>query len=284
MARILLTGVATIDIVHYVDRYPCEDDKIRAQRQRKQRGGNAANTADVLSQLHHQCTWCGSLSRDNDGAYIEHALHRAGVKTHPRYHHHFQAPTSHILVSQATGSRTVVHYRDLPELDAAFFCEQDLTLYDWLHFEGRHAEQTERMLQHAATRVPDIPRSLEVEKNRPDIERLIALASHVLFGKSFAEDLGFDGAGILQHYADRLYERPMACAWGSDGAYLLTQGLLQHQAALATAVVDSIGAGDTFNAGMIDSWLSGRGPEQALAFSQGLASRKLRQMGLNNLV
>ena len=61
MARILTVGIATLDIINRVARYPAEDTEIRALGQHRQRGGNASNTAVVLSQLGHQVDFAGVL-------------------------------------------------------------------------------------------------------------------------------------------------------------------------------------------------------------------------------
>ena len=49
MAKILAVGIATLDIINTVDRYPEEDSEIRALSQHQTRGGNATNTLRVES-------------------------------------------------------------------------------------------------------------------------------------------------------------------------------------------------------------------------------------------
>lgn len=70
MARILTVGIATLDIVNQVSAYPAEDDEIRATAQTIRRGGNATNTAVVLSQLGHQVDWAGALVQQPNNAAI----------------------------------------------------------------------------------------------------------------------------------------------------------------------------------------------------------------------
>jgi sugar/nucleoside kinase (ribokinase family) len=52
---------------------------------------------------------------------------------------------------------------------------------------------------------------------------------------------------------------------GGDGAWLKAENRLLHRQAEAVPVVDTTGAGDAFNAGFIDAWLSGKEPETCLA-------------------
>ena len=51
-------------------------------------------------------------------------------------------PVSSVLVSKQSGSRTITHFRDLPEYSVAAFTAIDLQQYDWLHFEGRNIGYT----------------------------------------------------------------------------------------------------------------------------------------------
>lgn len=48
-------------------------------------------------------------------------------------------PTSCVVLSQATGSRTIIHANaGLPELSVDDFSKVDLTNFSWIHFEVRY--------------------------------------------------------------------------------------------------------------------------------------------------
>ena len=67
MATILAVGIATLDIINTVERYPYEDSETRASHHRTTRGGNATNTLSVLSQIDHHCHWAGTLIDEQIG-------------------------------------------------------------------------------------------------------------------------------------------------------------------------------------------------------------------------
>ncbi|WP_432288889.1 PfkB family carbohydrate kinase (plasmid) [Aminobacter sp. BA135] len=52
---------------------------------------------------------------------------------------------------------------------------------------------------------------------------------------------------------------------GGEGAWLKANGQLLHRRAEVVPVVDTTGAGDAFNAGFIDAWLSGQSEQACLA-------------------
>ncbi|MBT2987479.1 MAG: ketohexokinase [Candidatus Thiodiazotropha sp. (ex Ctena orbiculata)] len=282
--RVLAVGGATLDIVNSVAAYPKEDDELRAISHHQSRGGNAANTLVVLSQLGHQCSWVGMLGDDAASRYIIDDLRRNGIDTErATVHPGGTTPTSYIISSRATGSRTIVHYRDLPEYSYTAFKKIDLGIYDWIHIEGREVSVCEKILRHAREVARSTTLSVEVEKPRKNIERLIGLADFVMFSKSYASAHGYRNA---QQLFDAV--RPFSisamlfAAWGEAGAWLQgADGRSYHEPAFRPpAVVDTLGAGDVFNAGLIDALLAGNEPEAALNHAVHLAGEKCGRRGL----
>lgn len=286
MARILAIGIATLDIVNHVARYPAEDSEVRAHAQRITRGGNATNTLVVLSQLGHVCSWAGVLAEDNAAAPILADLHAYHIDLRYCQRVAGRNPTSYILLSEATGSRSIVHYRDLQEYTAEAFAEIDLTAFDWVHFEGRNVEATARMLGHLRRAAPQLPCSLEIEKPRPGIEQLFGYPDLLLFARGYAEHCGHtSAAALLSDLHSQAGQAELICSWGAAGAWALQRdGELVESPAFAPArLVDTLGAGDTFNAAVIDARLRGASLAASVAAGCRMAGRKCGQWGFAGL-
>jgi len=285
--RILGVGIATLDVVNVVAEYPAEDAEVRAIEQRLVRGGNATNTLVALSQLGHRSSWAGMLADEPNARHITGDLARHDVDTRPcRIIRGGKVPTSYVTLSRATGSRTIVHFRDLPEFGIADFRALDLSRYDWIHFEGRTPELTRRMLDELRRRHPDTPCSVEVEKPRKGTDVLFHDVDVLLFSRQFARSRGFaDGAEFLRAMQCAAQARRLFCAWGEHGAYGADrEGSVRHCPAVAPPlVVDTLGAGDVFNAGVIHALLLGAATERALHTGCLLAGRKCGRQGLNEL-
>ncbi len=288
MASILGVGIATLDIVNTVDRYPVEDAEVRAKTQRRSRGGNATNSLVVLSQLGHRCGWAGVVADGADGRFVLDDLARQGVDTRLcRSQPGGVLPTSYVTLSRETGTRTIVHYRDLPEYDFASFAHIELSVFDWLHFEGRHVGDTRRMLERARELVPAIPRSLEIEKPREGIESLFGLADVLLFSRGYALASGCeDGPGFIRDMRRLAPGATLVCAWGEAGAYALSRDgeACSSPAFPPPRLVDTIGAGDVFNAAMVHGLVTGQSLAATLAAACRLAGKKCGQEGLQGLV
>ncbi|MDH5785279.1 MAG: PfkB family carbohydrate kinase [Chromatiales bacterium] len=287
MAKILAVGNATLDIINVVDDYPHEDQEVRASSQQFRRGGNACNTLAILSQLGHQCSWAGTLADEPDAAVIradlnKHHINCSAVHTSP----HGKVPTSYVTLNRLNGSRTIVHYRELAEYHFNDFLRIDPGQLEWVHFEGRNIGEVTKMMSHLRQEQPDLMVSLEVEKPREGIESLFPLADLLLFSKGYALHHGHHHAkSLLQHIAAQKLEVTASCTWGERGAWAIDYaGRVFHTPAFSPPlVVDTLGAGDTFNAGMIDQLLRGHELELALIEAARLAGKKCGVYGLENI-
>lgn len=286
--RVLVVGVAAWDIVNEVAVYPAEDAEVRAPRQRVSRGGNAANTLSVLSELGHACAWAGTLGGDAQGDLVLKDLERRHVDIRACVRlAHCSTPTSYVTLSRATGSRTIVHYRDLAELSAADFSRVPLVGYRWVHFEGRNPQETAVMLRDCRERLPEAGISLEVEKPRPGIETLFAGPDVLIFSRNYAQSRRYtDPKRFLADQWGRTQARLLVLPWGEAGAYAQPRGgdccfVPAHRPPL---IRDTLAAGDVFNAGLIDGLLGGRDAAELLTRANGLAGHKCGMIGLDGVV
>ena len=274
----MCVGIATLDIINRVQAYPAEDTEVRALAQSQRLGGNAANTAVVLAQLGAQASWVGNLAQPAE--IIERGFAHYGVDASLAVRIAGAAvPTSYILLSEATGSRSIVHYRDLPEYRAEDFLALDLSSFDWVHLEGRAVDQLGPMLEHARD-LSGLTVSLEVEKPREGIQALFEQADLLLFSRDYALAQGFSDAPGLLHSLPRGIVA--SCTWGAQGAWAIGHdGRVLHAAPPPLdSVVDTLGAGDVFNAALIHALGRGRTMEQALPEAVGLASSQCTREGL----
>lgn len=285
MAKILGIGIATLDIINYVSEYPPEDSEVRATHQKICRGGNVTNTLTVLSQLNHECYWAGTLADESDADKILNELKQYSVNT--RYvttHSKGKVPTSYILINQSNGSRSIVHYRDLAELSFQDFKNIPLNEFDWIHFEARNIEQTIAMLKLLKSSYKAIPCSVEFEKHRPGIENLYPYADMLVFSKEYCRiTSGNDPELFLNNLKNTYPDKTIILAWGDKGSYATSakSDIIFSPSVKQTNVKDTLGAGDTFNASVIDASLSGSSLSNILSASNKLASFKVSVTGFD---
>ncbi len=282
--RVLVVGNATLDRIMELAAYPPEDAEVRALGARVEPGGNAANLARVLVALGHHARLATVFADEPDGRLAADLLQAAGVELSACLRRPGRHPVSQVWLARAGASRTIVHHRDLEE-----FPPQALprpTGMDWVHFEGREPAAVREMLDRVAGERDRPPVSVEIEKPRPDIECLFRGPDVLFFSRGYARARGHaTPEALLEAVAPNAPGALLVCAWGGAGAWLREPhgGLYHARAWRPGPVVDTLGAGDTFNAAFIDARLRGEGPARALEHAVRIAGLRCSLPGLGAL-
>ncbi|KAM6280621.1 ketohexokinase isoform 2-T2 [Porphyrio hochstetteri] len=294
--RILCVGLVCLDVISVVEAYPREDSDTRCVSQRWQRGGNASNSCTVLALLGAPCAFMGSLAPGHAADFVLADLRRYGVDVrHAVPQPGGGLPTSIVIASASRGTRTILHAGgNLPDVTARDFERVDLSQYKWIHWEARNAaEQAEmigRVERYNRARPPAerVRISVEVEKPREELLPLMGLGHVVFVSKDVAQHLGFRSAPeALRGLRSRVQPgATLICAWAEAGADAMgPSGELVHSDAFPPeTLVDTLGAGDTFNAAVIFALSAGKSLPDAINFGCRIAGKKCGIQGFDGIV
>jgi len=284
--KILGVGNATLDVINTVPCYPQEDDELRVSRHRQSLGGNCANSLLALASRQHECFFAGVLADDLAAGLIRSQLVQNQINTdNTRVITDSESPVSWVIVSEETSSRTILHHRDLPELGFDDFLACEPESFDWIHFEGRNIDQISLMMQHL--QVSGFKNfSLEVEKSRAQIEDLFIYPSILMFSRQYVHQRH---AGAIRRFFPELrasgIQAELYCGWGKAGGWAMDHAnhIYQQPAWVPEKLVDTLAAGDVFNAAIIDAHLRQQTVAQTLEFACHMAGFKCGFEGLTGL-
>ncbi|OAD52991.1 Ketohexokinase [Eufriesea mexicana] len=273
--KILCVGLACLDIVQTCKQFPTEDSDQRSVECRWQRGGNASNTCTVLSQLGSSCEFFGTLSAEEHLNFLQNDMQNYNIDySHCPMAENIGCPTSTVILSLSSGTRTILHHNpNLPELTLKNFEQLHLEDYSWIHFEGRNLSEVLSMMQCVenynnmlnysqdtdskeidANQVP-ITISVELECPKQELLDLLPYVDVTFISKDFAQSRGHDNMSeTLKNISeDAKSGATLICAWGDRGAMARTPDniIVQSPAFSPQRVVDTLGAGDTFNAAVL---------------------------------
>lgn len=294
--KILCIGLVCLDIINVVDKYPEEDTDSRCLSQRWQRGGNASNSCTILSLLGAPCAFMGSLAPGPVADFVLNDFHLYQIDISLLLEcPGCSFPASMVISNVTTGSRTILHMnRNLPDVTAEDFSKVDLRQYKWIHWEGRNADEQVKMIQQveefnrSATEKDRITISVEIEKTREPLYQLFQYGDVVFVSKDVARHFGFNSApSALKGLYSRVRKGAvLICAWAEKGADALgADGVVVHSDAFPPeALVDTLGAGDTFNASVIYTLSNGGSLQEALTFGCQVAGRKCGVHGYDGIV
>uniref|UniRef100_A0A494G9A8 Ketohexokinase n=1 Tax=Solanum lycopersicum TaxID=4081 RepID=A0A494G9A8_SOLLC len=231
-----------------VPHFPIEDEKLRAKSITRRRGGNTANSLEVLLQLQQhdpetarkpQSTDLHLLAvlPDEDSAaskFICESLPQVKISDVSLFRkQHQEAASSYIIQSEENRSRTIISINQLPEMQGGEFIQQVCNFTGgsggkeqgwekaWFHFEGRVPEITLLCVRFLREQFPHFNISVECEKpERTGMAEVAQYADAVFYSKLWAEKNGYtDAKSFLEDRRSETRDGAiLCCTWGSGGA------------------------------------------------------------------
>ncbi len=240
---------------------------------------DAAIVAGLLAGWGIETELVGSaLGDDNAGRRTLSMLTEMGVRGRFRLTPGVETPFE-VNISDSTGGRTY-YWNRRPELlktldDADLSALRDASL---LYVDWYDAPHILRAMEEA--RRLDIPVFLNIEHGHQDASALASLAPYATICQAVtdASQLGGDAEAV----ANLLMERGVSTALvtlASGGAVGIDRSRAIHVNAPEVKVVDVCGAGATFSAAYILSWLNGVEFENSVRFAVAAASLKCTAVG-----
>lgn len=286
--RIAVIGNLEVDLVlGPLARMPrWGEERVVSQRERRA-AGSAGYTAIALGRLGHPALLVGPLGADGEGTLIRTALREAGLSEEGLIPSSKPTGLSVTLVRD-DGERAFVNHLGALEAfsptDLGPYWDQllqvDLVLLSGYFllpaFRGAPAARLFRRLQDEGILTAlDTGDAVDgwTDEVRAELKPVLA-ATDWLFPNE-AEACGMAGTSDWLEGCRRLLglgPKKVIVKRGSVGSAMVDAGGVLAGSAFPVAVIDTVGAGDTFNAGFLAGWAEGRPEVEALAYGAAAAA------------
>lgn len=269
--NIAVVGEVYVDhIFTDFDHVPLPGEEVFAEQYRREAGGGTVNTACALARLGHHSSIFGVLGKDEE-PWLRSRLNSFGVNAEHACSSELpnaltvsmSTTLDRSFLSYAGANRILEEYVALPETVAA------LSMAQHVHFamplEVKLAKTLLPVLRSAGCTLsidPGWRKDWFLSPGSLDVLRMVNL---FLPNESEAQLLtGYKEPEQMLHACVALGLENTTIKLGSRGATTFQHDRLYTMVPPEVQVVDTTGAGDAFDAGFIDAWLSGADVEEQL--------------------
>jgi sugar/nucleoside kinase (ribokinase family) len=267
----IFVGLTTLDLIHYVDRFPLADEKIQAEDRWIGAGGPAANAAITFAALGGSAELITALGQSPAAQIARRDLEAASVSVQDLAREG-EIAISSITVDRA-GRRTVV------SVNAAGFGdlrspEESGEPADVVLADGHHVAAALPLLD--AARARDCPTVFDGGSRKPGTEEMLERMRFVIASSAFAS-----GRPAEEVVAELLHSpvRLAAISQGSDPIVGVTEAGPFMVDIPAVEAVDTLGAGDVLHGAFAHSLCGSDDALQALREAVVVASQACTARG-----
>lgn len=272
--RGLLVGLATVDVVQRVSRFPRPDEKVVAIRTDVAAGGPATGAAIAFAGLGGNAALLTAVGNGPLAPVVRADLEAHRVRLHDAAPHWAGLPVSTVTVLDGTGERAVVS-RNAEGVDAAappdlaaLAADADVVLVD-----GHHpALALAAAIQARALGVPVV---LDAGSWKQVLADLLPLVDAAVCSAAFRDEQGHPAGPRLLAAGPRFVAvtaGPSAIHWWtSDGS-----GAVEVP---STPAADTLGAGDVFHGAFAYALAAGVDPVPALERAARVAVVRVSHVG-----
>jgi sugar/nucleoside kinase (ribokinase family) len=278
-ARVLCAGIAVMDFMFRVDRFPTPSTKAQAHEFFVTGGGCAANAAIAIARLGGQARFAGPVGDDDMSGRILDGLVRAGVDIGGVTQVAGAVASVSGIFIDAAGERLLTTRREQglasgrPRDPERLAQGVDLVLAD-----NRFPEFVLPVC--SAARARGLRVVLDVDKPTEQTDPLLAVASHAIFSaEALRVTSGISDIEAALARAADFCRGFLAVTDGANGALWRDGSVMRHQPAFAIDAVDTLAAGDVFHGAFALTLAEGRDEAHSLRFASAAAALKCTRFG-----
>ena len=289
-AEVIGFGALNVDKLYSVENIAGADEESFIKSSQDTPGGSAANTIVGLSKLGISTSLIGKIAEDEDGDLIEYHLAMNGVFSNNLIYADNGSTGKCLGFVDSQGNRCL--YVD-PGVNDEIIIDEINTLNIMrckiMHFTSFVGDSFKTQIDVLDNLNRDIvlsfdPGMLYVQKGFDEIKPILDRCNILLINESELRLLFDDKESSYQQLAKNLLDGGISTVVvkrGSKGVYARNNDVECDVGVFECDVVDTTGAGDSFNSGFLYSYLKGYTLEKSCEIGNWVASKAIEGFGMD---
>jgi sulfofructose kinase len=279
-ARVLCVGVAVLDNIFAIDRFPREPTKVFAHKFGHTGGGPAANGAVTVARLGGAASLWARVGGDAVGRIIVDELAACEVDVRKvRRVEGGRSGVSAVLIDEG-GDRFITAFADRTlDADPSWLPLDEIGSYDAVLCDVRWPAASETVLR--AARLKGVRTILDADLTNDDaVPRLLGLADYAVFSAPALTRLsGQSDPEVGLRAAQERTPGAVAVTLGDQGFAWLEDGVFHRRPAFSVTAIDTLAAGDVFHGAFALGVAEGLSIAEAGSFAAAAAAVKCTRWG-----
>ena len=271
--NVVCVGVITMDTIALVEKYPDEDERVRAEKIIRSVGGPAAVAAIALSRLGITSAVVGTIGDDEDGSQVIAQLDREGVNTEGISIIHSSTAGSVIVASKQRNSRAISTRQPPSQSELSAIAIDLARTAQWVHVDHVGINLLSALgVKRGGSAKISFDAGYEI--GGLDISQVDLFAPN---DKSLmSRNAGLDLESALIKECELSQSLVVATQGGKGSiAYSSQSGLVQAPG-FTVDVVSTLGAGDVFHGALLAQLIEERPLSEALLRANAVAALSCR--------
>ena len=260
MSKVLSVGIATVDTIVLVEKYPAANERVVALQSIRAVGGPATTAAVTMARLGIDVTLSCVIGDDDDGRFIFDTLKREGVDTrNVIVNPAIRTAIGTIVVSKSEHTRAIMvqPHREMPSKPA------NLADYQWIHVDqfGMKAIKDWGLVRGGNSKL-----SIDIGYATPGLNS----ADYDLYAPS--ENITTDVSTATRD------KNIVVISQGEEGSIYSDGANTGKIPSITTEIVSTLGAGDVFHGALVATQVWNKPIEEAVTIANTVAGLSCRAL------
>ncbi|HBT4804018.1 TPA: carbohydrate kinase family protein [Klebsiella quasipneumoniae subsp. similipneumoniae] len=285
---VVAVGSGTIDIIFRIPRLPRNDDKVVGSKIAEMVGGTVANSACVMGQLGLKVVSLSTVGNDHYAKMILDDFEKYGVDTcYVQRKPGVDANMAVIFVDDS-GEKALVYAPNKETETCMVQAHEAILLSRAVYIMPAQFEKFKKLAMYAKEKETMVIVDIEshIENSSKTIHEILKLCDIAIFNKEgFRTSLQQEPEKhILQKLVNDYKLNTLVVTCGGDGVVACSSGEYVKHPGYKVPVVDTTGAGDTFNGAFIYGTLKNYSLEKSINFASAAAAINISYTGARGIM